>query len=264
MTAASTELDTLARRTELLFTQDVRGRLLQVRETDGEVAPRFYLARSALGNVWRFRADLPREIVVKLARLAGKERPLPPIDCVLAPGAQCPPPERVEAFREALRGHAEIRQEHRGPAFRFPAVLPDAHELATDGELVRLDAGRKADRALLMNSTGGSDSIDLSQLATPSEWLPQTDCFAIVRGDEVVSACWTSRFLFGVGAEAGVRTRESERRCGFALRVVSAWARAMRDSGTEPLYSTEWTNAASRGVARRLGLILCGEDLHFG
>ena len=101
-------------------------------------------------------------------------------------------------------------------------------------------------------------------MATPSYLLPQTDCFAIVRGGEVLSACWTSRFLAGVAAEAGVRTRESERGQGFAIRVVAAWARAMRDSGTEPLYSTEWTNAASRGVARRLGLILCGEDLHIG
>jgi hypothetical protein len=30
-----------------------------------------------------------------------------------------------------------------------------------------------------------------------------------------------------------------------------------------PLYSTSWDNAASRGVARRLGLVLYGADLSF-
>jgi hypothetical protein len=44
--------------------------------------------------------------------------------------------------------------------------------------------------------------------------------------------------------------------------VVAAWARAIRESGGEPLYSTSWDNKASRGVARKLGLLLYGEDLH--
>jgi hypothetical protein len=272
-----TDLDALARRSELLFTQDARGRLLRVRETDGPVAPRFYLARSPLGNVWRLRADLPREVVVALARLAGREPPLP------APstwaGADCAPPERVEAFREVLRPHGPIVHEYRGPAFRFPALITDGRQLGTDGEqagleagrldATRLDAQRDADRALLMKPSDPSDDakpegLALAWLANPSQLLPQTDCFAIVRGGGVVSACWTSRFLQGVGAEAGVATIASQRGKGYAPIVVAAWARAMRDSGVEPHYSTEWTNKESRAVARRLGLILCGEDLHFG
>ena len=266
ITAAVTELAALGLRSELLFTQDARGRLLRVRETAGAEAPRFYLARGPLANVWRFRADLPREVVVRLARLAGKERPLSGpgfgLDGARSADVTHPPPERMEAFRQALRAHGEIRHEYRGPAFRFPATVPADPDPATDGELVHLDARREADRLLLM-SLDDPGGWTLSDLATPSELLPQTDCFAIVRGGELVSACWTSRFLSGVGAEAGVHTRASERGRGFAPRVVNAWARAMRESGTEPRYSTEWTNAASLAVARRLGLVLSCEDLHF-
>jgi len=279
----TTELDAWALRTQLLFTHDDRGRLLRVRETEGAVAPRFYLGRSSLGNVWRLRADLPHDVVLRLARLAGKERPLQSTNAGPPVGSSGPPPpERAEAFRQALRSHAEIGPEYRGPSFRFPAVISSDRELesgagsklesglessfASQAELVRLDARREVDRRLMGNPIDDSDggAPALSGLMTPSDLLPQTDCFAIVRGGEVVSACWTSRFLGGVAAEAGLRTRESERGNGFALRVVAAWARRMRESGTEPLYSTQWSNSASRGVARRLGLVFCGEDLHIG
>jgi len=271
--AGTTALDALARRSELLFTQDARGRLLGLRETGEALAPRFYLARGPLGCIWRIRADLPREIVVALARLAGKEGPL-----AAGTGAidDCPPPERMEAFRNVLRQHGPILHEYRGPAFRFPAVIPDAGELAkepatneTSGrpEALRLDARRQADRALLMKTSddvANPDELALSWLDHPSELSPQTDCFAIVRGRQIVSACWTARALPGVGVEAGVRTIASQRGRGFAPIAVAAWARSMREGGLEPHYSTEWTHKASRAVARRLGLILFAEDLHFG
>ena len=246
-----------------MFTQNEQGRLLRLRESDGAVAPRFYLVRGPLYNVWRFRADLPEALIAALARLAGKERALPVGDGLLGSESPWPPPERMEAFRRLLREHAEIRYEYRGPAFRFPDGLPDSGPTEAPGELLRLDARREADRALLLQP-GNPGQPALARLCEPSDLLPQTDCLAIVRAGQIVSACWTARFLPDVAAEAGVATRNSDRGQGYAAYVVSAWASAMREAGVEPLYSTEWSNAASRAVARKLALVPDGEDLHFG
>jgi predicted GNAT family acetyltransferase len=62
--------------------------------------------------------------------------------------------------------------------------------------------------------------------------------------------------------EAGVETHPAFRGRGFAVRAVAAWARAVRATGVLPLYSTSWENHGSRGVARRLGLVQLGSDLH--
>lgn len=273
--------DVLSFRCELLFTHDAEGRMLRLRETDGAIAPRFYLGRGPLYNVWRFRADLPGALTAALARLVGKERALPVAAGRLSSDPPWPPAERMEAFRQVLRGHGESGPEYRGPAFRFPDVIQDAPAPQTPGELVRLASTPQADRALqsLWADSGDAsvahpreparDPFDppglpgLPDLPDRPDPRPATDCFAIVRGGRIVSACWTSRFLPGVAAEAGVETRSLERGQGHALRVVSAWASAMRQSGVEPLYSTAWSNAASRAVARKLGLVPYGEDLHF-
>lgn len=51
-------------------------------------------------------------------------------------------------------------------------------------------------------------------------------------------------------------------RCGALLVLRSRWGRRMRRAlGAEPLYSTAWQNAASRAVARTLGVALYGTDL---
>ena len=43
---------------------------------------------------------------------------------------------------------------------------------------------------------------------------------------------------------------------------MSAWARAIQDSGRLALYSTWWENSASLSVARKLGGRFYGEDFH--
>jgi hypothetical protein len=44
---------------------------------------------------------------------------------------------------------------------------------------------------------------------------------------------------------------------------VAAWAKAVYDMARVPLYSTSWDNEPSRALAKRLGLIQYGVDLHF-
>ena len=76
---------------------------------------------------------------------------------------------------------------------------------------------------------------------------------AIMGDDKPVSICFCAR-RSDIAAEAGVETAPAYRGKGFAGRVTLAWARAIRDSGRIPLYSTSWTNHASLGVARKLKL----------
>jgi hypothetical protein len=57
-----------------LCVQDERGRLLRVNEPDpNDPAPRFFLARTAAGNLWRTRFDLPPDLATALERLAADE-----------------------------------------------------------------------------------------------------------------------------------------------------------------------------------------------
>ncbi|MBI4639501.1 MAG: GNAT family N-acetyltransferase [Candidatus Tectomicrobia bacterium] len=64
-------------------------------------------------------------------------------------------------------------------------------------------------------------------------------------------------------AEAGVETLEEFRGHGYATNVTAGWALAIRERGLIPFYSTWWENIASQAVARQLGLILYGVELHF-
>lgn len=81
---------------------------------------------------------------------------------------------------------------------------------------------------------------------------------AVVQGN-AVSICYCAR-LTTLAAEAGVETVEAACEQGYASAAVAAWASVVRRRGLLPLYSTSWTNAASRGVARKLGMVCYGED----
>jgi hypothetical protein len=224
---------------EVLFVTDPRGRMLHRRgpASGGEPPPRFFFGRTRHGNLWRFDAGLPDALVSELARLAAAERIGRPLE---------EPPERIETFRTRLEAHAPIERVYHGPAYRFPEP-----EVGTspDPGVVRLTA----DRADLL---GG-------ELAA---WRPALalcqPCFAVLEGDRAVAACFVAA-RSPLAAEAGVETLPGFRGRGLASRATAAWARAVRSEGLFPLYSTEWRNRASRGVAARLGLILYGVDLHF-
>lgn len=255
-------LERMSLHVDASFTSDATGRLLRVREPGGAPAPRFYLGRSPHGNLWRFRDDLPSSVVRELARLAGKEPPLDP------DGA---PPQRLAAFRRvlvaaALDGVAAV--ECRGPAYCFP---DNCAGLAA-GEL---GPGSPLPGVELVCISGAGDRAELLE-AEFADWIPELadrqPCFAMVEKRRAVSLCCSARVLRGgnaevstplLAAEAGVETVPGHRGRGFAPRVAAAWARAVRELGGVPLYSTSWDNGASQSVARRLGLVPYGEDWHW-
>ena len=79
-------------------------------------------------------------------------------------------------------------------------------------------------------------------------------CFMALDCSDAVSICDTVR-RSARAAEAGVHTIETRRRKRYAVAVTSAWVSAVRAEGRIPMYSTSWENAASQGVAEKVGLV---------
>src|SRR5262249_39796345 len=131
------------------------------------------------------------------------------------------------------------------PAYRFPTEPTAVVPLASDAVLVDLD---------------NSDLLD----GELRDWRPEVTvrrpCLVLVRNGQAVAICASSR-LTSRAAEAGVETVGAYRGRGFGAAVVAAWAAEVRRLGLLPLYSTSWDNVASRGLARRLGLVRYGIDV---
>ncbi len=219
-----------------LFTQDAAGRIVATNEPDGGPAPRFFLGRTHMGNLWRLRHDLPEVTALRLSELAAAE---PIVDDLRAE------PSKMASFLEALAADQEIHHVWLGPAFRFPDTLP--------AKTVAVTRITRATLHLLRQM-----NWDQTALARDFEkWEPM---FAAVEDDVAVSLCFSSR-LTEQAAEAGVETLTAYRGRGYAPALVTNWAHAVRVSGRVPLYSTSWDNLASQTVARKLGLVQYGVDL---
>jgi hypothetical protein len=223
---------------EALCRHDEAGRLVAWNGPPGEDpgAPLFFLGRTAHGSLWRFHRDLPDELVCELGRLAAAEA---------GGGDLEKDPDRLGAIRDRIELQLGATRIWRGPAFRFPAQLPDlgSVEWLEGSELEELEASFPA----LEGSTAGREP-----------------CAVVRDGGAIASACYaTTCPAAGAGLEAGVDTRPEQRGRGLAARVVAAWAGEVRRREMLPLYSSSWDNRASRAVARKLGLALFGSDLHF-
>ena len=84
---------------------------------------------------------------------------------------------------------------------------------------------------------------------------------AMIVDDRAVAVCASVR-ISDAAHEAGVETVASHRQKGYAVKVVSVWARAVEKLGMLPFYSTSIENIASQNVANRLGLAKFGVDFH--
>lgn len=209
---------------DVLYLHDASGRLLRVNEPDPEnPAPRFFLARTAAGNLWRTRYDLPAELAAELERLARDEptsRDLREL------------PRHVAKYTELLEQHAPLSNTHAGPAYYLP----------------ELDA------------PVGTVTITSENATLLQAHYPYTMSMLAERGPVVVAvaegvaiaACYSARVTVQA-AEAGVATEEAYRRQGYAAQTVRGWAAGIRATGRIPFYSTSWENVGSQAVAAKLG-----------
>ena len=220
---------------EALFLRDERRRLAAVNDVDRRPAPRLFLGRTVEGNIWRFRRDLPEELVAGLEAILVDE----PVATDLEQ-----PALTAQRLHEALSRDAPVEGIWEGPAWHFPAQIG----LSPDVQVYRVTPG--------MQFTGDRFTwlVDELEYCQP--------CYVVLDGSRIASLCHSSRNS-PLAAEAGVETLEAYRGRSYGAAVTAAWAQAVRAEGREPLYSTSWDNVASRALARTLGLILYGVDLHF-
>ena len=216
-----------------LFSHDANSRLLRINEPseNGGLAPRFFFGRTRDGNIWRFRNELPEDLVEELERLCSSE----PVTSALEDG-----PCHRGGYLKLLEDHAPVTEVRAGPAYCFTEFRMPAKQT------VLLT---KADAELL---NGGFEDL-IGELST---WQPFV---ALIKDEKAVSICRSVR-ITAQAHEAGVETLPEFRGRGYAGDVTAAWARLVRTTGAVPLYSTSWQNDASQGVARKLNLKKFGED----
>jgi hypothetical protein len=214
------------------FCLDDRHRIIGTREPGGSHGPLFYLVRGPSSCAWAVREDVPGVTAVELDHMARTEPPS--ADVRSAPKHAA---EYVALLRDLIGPTCDVSAkvtESDGPAY----VFPDSLEQPTG--TVTVDREEP-----LMHHFRG--------------WIPgeiaagRAPVFAVVEDGHPVSICFCAR-LSERAAAAGVETASAFRGRGYAPRVVAAWALAMRASLRVPLYNTAWSNRASLGVARKLGL----------
>jgi hypothetical protein len=228
------DLELMEIQVETLFSHDGNGRLRYVNEPGGAAAPRFFLGRTKAGNIWRFRHDLPEDVIRRLEAACASEPT--PTDLREAPLS-------LKSLESILQSHREVQRQWMGPAYYFP----DGIHYPTN--IVRITQGNAA-----LLRPGFTDVIPRLGFSQP--------CLAVVENGRAVSLCCSVR-ISSRADEVGVETLRGYRGRGYAASVVAGWAMAVRARGRIPLYSTSWDNVASQRVATKLGLILYGVDLHF-
>ena len=152
------------------------------------------------------------------------------------------PPTTLSPYTDLVAKSGPVLRAETGPAFTFPEPI------AEQPGVIRVTA----DNASLLDQY-------------LSAWLPDIPVaqpmFVVVAEGQAVAICASVR-LTKAACEAGVETAPPYRGRGYAALATAAWARAVRGMGLAPLYSTSWQNTASQAVARKLGLIHFGSDLH--
>ncbi|MEO7674352.1 MAG: GNAT family N-acetyltransferase [Pyrinomonadaceae bacterium] len=228
------DLELIERHVNALFTHNGGGRLCRVNEPDGAESPRFFLGRTAEGNIFRTRFDLPDALTKQLKAA-----------CTDEPEAGDPrrKPAQFTRYLDLLETQSPIQKVWMGPAYAFPETFA---QVSRDTVSVT------------------SENIDILRGGF-EDWFPdvpiQQPFSAFLRDGQAVSICSSVR-ITPKAHEAGVETLNTHRGNGYAADVTAGWANAVRKLGCTPLYSTSWKNVASQRVAEKLGLQLFGVTFH--
>lgn len=231
----------LEARLEALYQRDARGRLLCRNQWDAGDAPRFHLMAGLHGSVCGFGADVPDEIVAGIEQHIRLHTPTPSVQ---AKGGWLP---RVPTLAAGCVEWLQTQQRQAepawcGPVYRFP------HPPIGLGAL-------NAQRATVVRVTLQDVGVLLSEMADwEADVAHRQPFFAVVDADGVARAVCASVRIHPELHEAGIETVPVAQQRGYALAATTAWAKAVRDLGAEPVYSTSWHNRASLAVAGRLGL----------
>jgi RimJ/RimL family protein N-acetyltransferase len=219
---------------EALFVHDANSKLLRINEPDpADPAPRFFMARTASGNIWRTRYDLPPELSMELERLAADEPVIRDL------GQLRRPPYHLAEYKQLLEQHAPFSGIDEGPAYYLPELPPPTGTLTITPANVTL--------------------LEAHYPYTRSRYAELAPVVVRVVDGVAVAVCCSARITAQV-AEAGVHTVEAYRGRGYAAEIVRGWAAGIRAMGRLPLYSTSWENAASQAIAAKLGAVLYGAD----
>jgi hypothetical protein len=207
---------------------------------DGEPpASLFFMGRTPQGNFWRFRYDLPAATVEKLEHLCQSE----PVTSDFGV-----PPQNYAAIKAVLAEHLPLQEQKdfRGPAYWIPEGVQPPGNIPANVRLI------------------SKANVDLLQ--EPFAWLPPLmmegevgPVAAAVEDGRAVSLCFCSRRP-AEATEAGLETVPAFRGRGYATAATAAWAAEVSRRGCIPLYSTSWDNLASQAVARKLRMVLYGDD----
>ena len=230
------DLDLMSIHVRALFTHSPASRLLSINEPDNAAtpAPRLFLGRTRVGNIWKFRADLPEDLVQELDSLCLDE---PELNAEFKEA-----PRHLERYAQLLEEHSPVKMVSSGPAYRFPKkIVPSRRPLA-----LRVNDAERL-----------QDGFEELVVELPA-WQPFV---ALMEGSRAVSVCRSVR-ITPEAHEAGVETLPDFRGLGYARDAVAEWAQRVWALDAIPLYSTSWENTASQAVARKLDLECYGTDFH--
>ena len=225
-------IDELALHAHGLFTFDADGRISGVNQFDGGEIPRFYLARSAGSVLFFADRSVATHVIQELESLVQHE---PGVEKF----AHCLPKFDAE-YRQLLSIESD-QASNNGPVYAFPLELSEL-----SANVVAIDTG----------------NAKLLEKYLP-QWLPdvghRAPFWAVICEDHAVAVCASVR-ITAASHEAGVETHPTFRNHGYARDAVNAWAKAVKERGAVPVYSTDWSNTASKAVAQKLGLRFIGVD----